>query len=80
MTLFTLYNLLVMPFVFMAGWSASNLWRNLWPYVLFWWNNRGPSYGVPEVPVERPVQRLAVEYNQQPLRKRIIKEKDKGLN
>lgn len=80
MTIFTLYNLLVMPFVFAAGWSARALFQQVWPYVVFWWNNRGPDYGALPKPKEKPVRELATEYNQVPLRKRLAKGKDKGLN
>ncbi len=81
MNLFTLYNLIMIPVVTFFGWKLNSLWRDLVPYMLFWWNNRiGADYGKLPAPKEKVIKDLGSEYSQQPLRKRLVKQRDKDLN
>jgi hypothetical protein len=79
MSYFDLYNLLVLPLVFLVGWGAHRFWLDIKPHVILKLGLSKLTYGKVE-DRRAGVKDLGREYGQQPLRKRFQKQRDKGLN
>ncbi len=75
-----LFLALLLGLVFLCGWATNTVWRELTPYVIFWYNAtvRKPlTYGGP--PKEVVVKSIK-DYEALTLRKRFVMERDKRLN
>lgn len=75
-----LFLILLLGLTFLSGWVASTVWRELTPYVLFWYNTtiRKPlTYGEP--PKEVVIKSIK-DYEGLTFRKRFVMERDKRLN
>lgn len=74
-----LFLTILLGFAFLAGWSFNTAWRDLTPYIIFWYNTTigKPSYGEPSKPV---AVKSMKDYDTLTLRKRFVMERDKRLN